>query len=132
MRSSKQSPEIVGNIIQLFRYNFMSDKMNFFMLLLMISSIAWLISFIKRGYNKKIKFLLLILMVLNSILYSAIGFFTSSIMKLANRFINENISIYSSLWEVTSRLDGSNILGAILWGIAVVSGCFTIIVLLYQ
>lgn len=132
VRSSKQSPEIVGNIIQLFRYNFMSDKMNFFMLLLMISSIAWLISFIKRGYNKKINFLLLILMVLNSILYSAIGFFTSSIMKLANRFINENISIYSSLWEVTSRLDGSNILGAILWGIAVVSGCFTIIVLLYQ
>ena len=132
VRSSKQSPEIVGNIIQLFRYNFMSDKMNFFMLLLMISSIAWLISFIKKGYNKKINFLLLILMVLNSILYSAIGFFTSSIMKLANRFINENISIYSSLWEVTSRLDGSNILGAILWGIAVVSGCFTIIVLLYQ
>lgn len=101
VRSSKQSPEIVGNIIQLFRYNFMSDKMNFFMLLLMISSIAWLISFIKKGYNKKINFLLLILMVLNSILYSAIGFFTSSIMKLANRFINENISIYSSLWEVT-------------------------------
>lgn len=132
IRSSKQNPEIIGNAIQLFRYNFMSDKMKFFMLLLMISSVLWLISFIKKGYNKKLNCILMILMVLNFIVYSLISCFTSNITQLANKFISENIGVYTSLWKATSVLDGSNIFGALLWALATASGCFTVIVLLYQ
>lgn len=131
IRSSKQSPEIIGNMVQLFRYNFMSDKMYLFILLLMMSSILWLRSFIKSGYNKKINKLLTNIMIINIVIYSMITSFTTIVTKLASRF-SSNIQIFDSLWQATSLLDRNNIFGGILWAIAAISVCITIATLVYE
>lgn len=137
VRASNNPVNIFYNIIELLRINFMSDGMQIFIMLLMVSSILWLMYFFKNN-NKILDKTLLILMWINLIVYSLIACFTEYITIVANKLIDSNIIVTSSIYELTSlilkfiyEINTNNLFGAIIWGILVISSIFTVVVLIY-
>lgn len=122
---------IFDNIVHLSRYNFMGDGMNNIILLLMVSILLWLMYFNKKRYNEKFNKLILIIMGINIIGYGILSCFTKYITILTEKILGKDIFVTNSLWELTSRLDGSNWIGVIVWLIVCISSLITILSLIY-
>lgn len=138
VRASKNSVNIFYNIIELFRLNFMSDGIEVYILLLMSACILWLLYFININYRKKFNKILLNLMITNFCVYSAISCFTKYITFIANKMISNEIIVTDSLYDLTSLIleliygiNKNNLFGTIIYFVAILSGIFTVAVLIY-
>jgi hypothetical protein len=130
VRSSTNDYKVLTNIANLLRLNFMSEGINIYILLLMLSTICWLYYFKKKGLFIKLNKFLIKLMYINFTLYILFSFFIGNIIHLCNIIYNKNMQLNQSLWDVTA-LGKDNRIGIIIGCIVSLICVASFLILLY-